>query len=287
MRGLFAVVLLVGIGLAGFAVHMAQGYVQKYQSALAEERQSRQPPIEIMEIYVASAELNYGDKLSPESVRLVKWPKESVPNGYYADAEILFRNGNAQPRHILRPMEVGEPILQVKITKPGEDVGLTTRLEKGKRAFAIRVDVASGVSGFLRPGDRVDVYWTGSISATNDEASRNFTKLIQAGVQLIAIDQKADVEGVDGNVARTVTVAVKPEQVAALAQAQNSGNLSLALVGAQDDTIAEAIEVDQDKLLGIERAEKKVVQAIEEERVCTIRTRRGADVVEIPIPCSN
>lgn len=184
-------------------------------------------------------------------------------------------------------MEIGEPILQVKITKPGEDVGLTTRLEKGSRAFAIRVDVASGVSGFLRPGDRVDVYWTGSAAGLDDEGNRNFTKLIQAGVKLIAIDQKADVEGVDGNVARTVTVAVKPEQVAALAQAQNSGKLSLALVGAKDDTIAETIEVDQDKLLGIERAEKKVAKAREEERVCTIRTRRGADVVEIPIPCSN
>ena len=25
----------------------------------------------------------------------------------------------------------------------------------------------------------------------------------------------------------------------------------------------------------------------EEEKVCTIRTRRGAEVVEIPIPCTN
>lgn len=287
MRGLFAVVLLVGIGLAGFAVHMAQNYVEKYQSALAQERQSREPPIELTEIYVAATELDYGDKLMPENVKLVKWPKESIPNGWYADPEVLFKNENVNPSHIVRPMEIGEPILRVKITAPGEDVGLTTRLEKGMRAFAIRVDVASGVSGFLRPGDRVDVYWTGSIDATEDEASRDFTKLIQAGVKLIAIDQKADVEGVKGNVARTVTVAVKPEQVAALAQAQNSGNLSLALVGAQDDTIAETIEVDQDKLLGIERAEKKVVEAREEERVCTIRTRRGAEVVEIPIPCSN
>ena len=287
MRGLFAVVLLVGLGLAGFAVHMAQSYVNKYQSALAQERQSRVPPIELTEIYVASEKLNYGDKLLPEKVKIVKWPKESLPNGWYADPEILFKNNNSNPRHILRPIEDGEPILQVKITKPGEAAGLTTRLEKGMRAFAIRVDVASGVSGFLRPGDHVDVYWTGSVEAVSEDGNRDFTKLIQAGVKLIAVDQKADIEGVDGNVARTVTVSVKPEQVAALAQAQNSGKLSLALVGSKDDTIAETIEVDQDKLLGIERAEKKVVQVREAERTCTIRTRRGADVVEIPIPCSN
>jgi pilus assembly protein CpaB len=284
---LFAIVLLVGLGLAGFAVHMAQNYIEQYQTALAQERSSSKPAIETIDIYVASAQLNYGENLDPEKVRLVKWPKQSVPNGYYTDDSILFPNQNDRPRHVLRQIEAGEPILQVKITKPGQDAGLTTRLTKGMRAFAIRVDVASGVSGFLRPGDKVDVYWTGSVGGDRDEGSRDFTKLIQAGVKLIAIDQKADLDGVDGNVARTVTVAVKPEQVAALAQAQNSGKLSLALVGAQDDTVAESIEVDQDKLLGIERADKKVVEAREAARVCTIRTRRGSEVLEIPIPCSN
>ncbi|SHG56437.1 Flp pilus assembly protein CpaB [Cognatishimia maritima] len=287
MRGIFAVVLLVGVGLAGIAVHMAQNYVQKYQSALAQEREARTPPIELVEIYAATAQMGYGDPLDPEMVKLVKWPKESLPNGYYMDESVLFPDHANRPRSVIRPLEIGEPILQVKITKPGEDAGLTSQLERGTRAFAIRVDVASGVSGFLRPGDRVDVYWTGSIKGGGSESSRDFTKLIQPGVRLIAIDQQAQVEGVSGNVARTVTVAVKPEQVAALAQAQNSGRLSLALVGAKDDTVAEAIEVDQIKLLGIEREEKKVAVVKEEKKVCTIRTRRGAEVVAIPIPCSN
>ena len=48
---------------------------------------------------------------------------------------------------------------------------------------------------------------------------------------------------------------------------------------------AEAIEVDQLSLLGISKKEKKAeAKALE---VCTIRTRRGAEVVEIPIPCTN
>ncbi|MEO1607721.1 MAG: Flp pilus assembly protein CpaB, partial [Pseudomonadota bacterium] len=60
---------------------------------------------------------------------------------------------------------------------------------------------------------------------------------------------------------------------------------SLSLVGAEDDTVASAIEVDQRSLLGI--ATKEVKVEVEEERTCTIRTRRGAEVVEIPIPCTN
>jgi pilus assembly protein CpaB len=44
------------------------------------------------------------------------------------------------------------------------------------------------------------------------------------------------------------------------------------------------IEVDSDALLGIE--EQEVVVA-EQEKVCTVRQRNGAEVVEIPIPCTN
>lgn len=286
MRGLFVAVLLVGVGLAGFAVHMAQGYIEDYQVALEKERSTRKPEVETVDVFVATKKMKYGEELSPDSVFAMQWPKHAVPEGIFKTKEELFPNDNAEPRFVLRVIEPGDPLMAVKITKPGEDAGVINRIAKGMRAFALRVDVASGVSGFLRPGDRVDVYWTGSTERNGDEDSRNFTKLIQSNVHLIAIDQNANIEGVKGTIARTVTVAVKPNEVAALAQAQNSGRLSLALVGAQDDTVAEVIEVDQSKLLGIERKER-VAEIKKEEKVCTIRTRRGAEVVSIAIPCSN
>ena len=152
------------------------------------------------------------------------------------------------------------------------------------RAFAIKVDVATGVSGFLRAGDRVDVYWTGSID--QGRSHREVTKMIQSGVQVIATDQNTT-EGLESSaLAQTITVAARPEEVAGLALAQSTGRLSLSLVGAEDDTVAGAIEVDQSSLLGIQE-ETQVVEVEEKPEVCTIRTRRGAEVVEIPIACSN
>ena len=102
---------------------------------------------------------------------------------------------------------------------------------------------------------------------------------------LIAVDQNADARMGEASIARTVTVAVSPTQVAGLAQAQSSGALSLSLVGVNDDTVAEAIEVNQRSLLGIAAEEKQA--EVQKQKVCTIRTRRGAEVVEIPIPCTN
>jgi pilus assembly protein CpaB len=61
--------------------------------------------------------------------------------------------------------------------------------------------------------------------------------------------------------------------------------LALSLVGTGDDTVLSTIEIDQRGLLGLAQLEEAVVA--EAERICTIRTRRGAEVVEIPIPCTN
>ena len=148
--------------------------------------------------------------------------------------------------------------------------------------------MATGVSGFLRPGDVVDVYWTGEVGFGAISDRREVTKLIQPNIQLIAVDQTANGDTTEATIARTVTVTANSQQVAALAQAQSTGRLSLALVGAEDDTVAQAVEVDMRSLLGVKKAEKVVEEQVaQKEEVCTIRNRRGSEVVQIPIPCTN
>ncbi len=282
MRLIFGLVLLAGVALAGGAVYMAKDYIGQYQQQLAAAKQKEQAIVPTQTVFVAKNPMKYGDILKQEDIRAVNWPQDSVPQGTYSDLAVLFPEGVDEHRLVVRPMEPGEPLMQVKITQPGEDIGLTTRLDKGMRAFAIRVDVASGVSGFLRPGDRVDVYWTGAVNV--GEGREDVTKLIEASVRLIAVDQSDDkVNG--ARIARTVTVQATPEQVAALAQAQSTGRLSLSLVGAGDDTEVGGIEVDQVSLLGLTKAAPKV--AAPKERVCAIRQRKGEEIVSVPIPCTN
>lgn len=289
MRLVFGLVLILGLGLAGFAVFMAKNYIQGYQAQLEQERAQRAPAIETVDIYVAKEKLEYGQRLLKEHVDLIAFPKTSLPEGTYSTEEDLFPEGEDEPRTVLRTMEPKEAILEVKVTGPGEDAGITSQLQRGMRAFAIEVDVSSGVSGFLRPGDRVDVYWTGNVSTASGIDGRRggneVTKLIETGVRLIAVDQVANGDTTEAIIARTVTVAVKPQQVASLAQAQSTGSLSLSLVGAEDETVAEAIEVDQNMLLGIQ-AEAAPAPQIQEE-ICTIKTRRGGEVISTPIPCTN
>ncbi|MEO1680128.1 MAG: Flp pilus assembly protein CpaB [Pseudomonadota bacterium] len=147
-------------------------------------------------------------------------------------------------------------------------------LSDGLRAFSIRTDMASGVVGFLRPGDIVDVYWTGG---RDDQA---VTRLIASSLRLIAIDDPNSEDATGARVSRIVTVEAEPNVVAVLAHGQSTGRLSLALRGAADQGSPSEIEVDQNNLLGVvERPTPEVSNR------CTIRTRRGNEVVEIDIPC--
>ena len=94
----------------------------------------------------------------------------------------------------------------------------------------------------------------------------------------------ANVGSAGTTIARTVPVEVTPQQVARLAQAQATGRLALSLVGANDESIADAVDVDSQELLGIQ-AEEAVV--IEQQRTCSVKTRRGAEVADMPIPCTD
>ena len=280
MRMIFGLVLVVGLALAGFAVYMAQGYISQTQAELAQERAASAKAGPLVEVYVVNKPLAYGDALTRDDVQKIYWPQNALPDRIFTDEALLFPVGAPGPRYILRQMEKFEPLLAVKLTEPGQDAGLTARLAKGMRGFAIKVDVASGVSGFVQPGDKVDVYWTGS------NGGSEMTRLIETTVKIIAVDQISNSDrSTTATVARTVTVEATPQQVARLAQAQATGRLALALVGSNDASVAGLIEVDSQSLLGIEQ--QVVDAAPPAPRVCTIKTRKGAEVTEIPIPCTN
>ncbi|MEM6694527.1 MAG: Flp pilus assembly protein CpaB [Pseudomonadota bacterium] len=285
MRMIFGLVLVLGLGLASFAVYMAKDYLES-------ERAARDRIVPTVPVVVANGQLTYGQQITGEDLRIIQWPQTSVPEGAFPSFEAVFANGENELRTALRTIEKDEPLLTVKVTEPGEDAGVSTKLTRGMRAFAIKVDVSSGVSGFLRPGDRVDVYWTGSLPDPRTENLKEVTQLILTGVKLIAVDQIADTERAAPTIARTVTVEATPMEIAALAQAQTTGRLSLSLLGVADDSeVTGAISIDQNRLLGIEEIieeeEEPEVVVVEQPEVCTIRTRRGGEMIEVPIPCTN
>lgn len=303
MRAVFALVLVVGMALAGVAVYMAQSYMSQSQTALAKAQAYREKTGKLVEVYAVNKELKYGAPLTKDDVvavyvqekylpagafRVMKEGEEPAPLPAAAEGEEaptpvppLFPEKEDKPRFIMRSLEANEVLLVTRVTEPGQMAGLTGKLDKGMRAFQIKVDVASGVTGFIAPDDLIDIYWTGNGGAS---VSGDVTRLIESAIRIIAVDQASGEGQMTGSDARTVTVAATPEQVARLAQAQATGRLAMSLVASADDAVEGLVEVDSKKLLGI--VDQEVV-AVEAPEVCSIKQNKGGEMVDIPIPCKN
>jgi len=276
MRLVFMLVMITGLGLAGFAVFKVMQLFQVYQAEILRLERSIIAPIETVTVIVATTEMRFGASLTRENVVEVIWPKATAPANAFTDMAVLFGPEGSQPRSVTRVMEPGEPILVSKVTNIGQPADLRSLLAEGMRAFTIPIDAVSGVGGFLQPGDRVDVYWSGT--GSNGET---VTRLIEEEVILIAIDQTADQDVNRPQLARTATLQVSPNLVAKMVQAQNTGRLTLSLRGIDDSTTVGTFQVGQGEVVG-ERAPAPV-----EEIICTRTIRRGIDVVEEVIPCTD
>jgi pilus assembly protein CpaB len=281
MRMIFGLVLAVGLVLAGAAVYIVQGFINDSQATLQEEAMIRAKTGGLVEIFVVNKPKDYGDVLLPEDVELMYWPQNTLPEGAFFDGADLFPESTANsPRFVQRQMEQYEPVLAVNITAPGEQVGLNGAIARGERAFAIEVKAAD----FLQTGDRVDVYWTGSVSGVDGD----MTRLIESRLKIIAVDHPSEVKSGSGEIQnRTMTVAVSPEQVGRLVQAQATGRLVMSLVGHGDDAETGQIDITTQGMLGIAPAPVLAAPVPKApEKTCSIKTRKGAEVVETPIPCT-
>ena len=306
MRAVFALVLLVGVALAGVAVYMAQNFVGQSQAAVAKAQALQKTTGKLVQVYAVKKPLAFGAPLSEQDVHAVFVQEKYLPEGAYlvpkdeentgtgkasgskgsdtpakATQGPLFPANESKPRYVMRSMEPNEIILASRVTEPGQVSGLAGKLDKGMRAFQIRVSTSSGVAGFVMPESLIDIYWTG---AGGGGVSGEITRLIEGSVRVLAVDQSSEEgETLNGN-AKTVTVAATPEQVARLAQAQATGRLAMSIVAENEDQVTALVEVDRDNILGIEKQE---VVKVEVEKSCTVKQRKGGEVVETEIPCTN
>lgn len=278
MRLIFGLIMFLGVGLAGLAVSYAKQRLEAYRTELA---RSQREIVETVDIAVAIMPLAYGQELNPSHVKFIRWPAEHAPMGGFTSMDQIFPPDAEGPRIVLRAMEFNEPLSRSKITEPGQDAGVASRLGTGMRAFSLSVDVTTGVAGFIRPSDRVDVYWTGRANG------ENVTRLIQSNLQIIAVDQQDDQDSRNPVLARTITVEAAPDRIAALAQAQATGTLSLALVGVMDETESAPVQVNERDFLGLNAPVEPMAAAEPAPpAICTVRARRGSEVTLVPVPCA-
>ena len=177
-------------------------------------------------VVVAAADLTWGTKLTKEMLKTVPFLKESLPAGYLSDPEAL------EGRVVITPLKEREPVLESRLASTDVTVGgVSAVIKPGMRAVAVKGDKVIGISGFIQPGNRVDVLVTMKDPTTTNE----ITKMVLSNVLVLATGTEIE-DSRDGK-PRPVdvyTLEVDPEQAERLGLAAAEGKLQFALRNTMD-----------------------------------------------------
>jgi len=218
------------------------------ERARAEAKAPGQTPrkLAVTMVLVAKKALPAGSFVKPDLLEWKPWPEDGIIEGYLVKQPgATGKDGDAEdPRQafegavVRTELAAGQPVTEDRVVHPGERGFLAAVLEPGLRAVSVPVNATTGISGFIFPGDWVDLLLTMRVkSDENGKAkTRYFSQTLLAGIRVLAIDQS--VENVDGKPApaKTATLQVTPKQAEEIAIALTMGDLSLSLRSlARDD----------------------------------------------------
>ena len=216
MRSNNVIILIVAIAMGGGAAYLARSWLQGQLNAAT----VHQPATHVV---IAAEPLAYGTALTSDNVTEIPWFTKLLPEGAFASKDDLLNGGR---RTVLYPLKQGEPVLQSKVTGPGQRASLAAVLEDGKRAVTVRVDDVRGVAGFVLPGDFVDIVM---IAEEISSKRQSYSDILLEHVKVLAIDQIASEGEEKPKVAQAVTLEVTKEQAQKILLATNIGKLSLLL----------------------------------------------------------
>lgn len=243
LRGI-ALILFALLAAVATAV-FARQWIAEQQAAFNARPVPKVEKTASINVLVAKETMEAGRFVRAEDLKWVAWPKDGIADGYIiqkaepqAGATTVKSGKSTFDGAVVRSrITAGEPVTALRLVQPGERGFLAAVLEPGRRAVSLPVDATTGISGFIFPGDWVDVIFTGHIKldvrAEGSEGSRakrvDFSETLLSGVQVIAMDQKVETGDGKAKVAKTATLQVSPKQAERIALALKMGGLSLSL----------------------------------------------------------
>ncbi len=225
MRKSSIYMLVAAIALGLFAVFLARNVLGR------SEQVAGGAPREVatVQVVVASAPIGFGEKVTLEKLKLVRFPSASLPGGTFQRLSDVVDEGQ---RVAVRALEPNELITERTVSGQGGRLSVSPLLGETMRAVSLPLSEVSGAGGFLVPGDRVDVFVTHS--GSEDELPRS--DLLVQGARVLAIGQNSDAGETKPQISKSVTVEVTPVQAQKIALAQNVGVLSVALRNLADES---------------------------------------------------
>jgi pilus assembly protein CpaB len=259
--------LAAGLMLMGFGVAW---------SALAKERADVRKGWNLVPVLVAAVDLAEGTVVTLDQVSQRSVPEQFVTSSVVRPDSASYVIG----QRVQVAVAAGDPLLWSQFEAARAVERLASRLLKRARALAVEVQGTTGVGGWVRPNDHVDIIGSFKDPQTSEQVAvtlmQNVTVLTTGKVTgTTNVNLLPEAQRQYGH----VSLMVLPEEAELLALAQEVGNLTFTLRNEDDlDVIEERGRATIATLLSGERT--KVLQ---QRRFDTIQVIRG---VKAPLPAS-
>ena len=233
-----AILVVVSIAAAALAMAIMKNMMDEERRDLARQKQKLQADYQApVEVIVAAKDLSEGTTIDATHLKVAKVPEKFVqPYAARSPTELLRRVTAI-------PISEGEQILSNKLRSPDAPAGpkestLSGVMPKGKRAVTIAVDTITGVGGFVRPGDTVDILWTTQVPGATKQESELVTIVLFQEVPIFAVGREvvgraaaSKSKGGEESSSQqyTVTLALTPQEISFLLFARDSGRIQLSL----------------------------------------------------------
>src|SRR5215472_13209997 len=227
---IFPLLALVLALVAAIAVHSA---------LRAKDARIAEAMAKTSDIVVAAHDLPFGGKVTPESLKVVKWPTDVLPPGAVTQPSGLIGN-------VLRQaIAANEPILESQLINTDRKAGLLPLLiPQNMRAMSVAVDEVADISGFVLPHSRVDIL----AAFTDSGPGAGKARIVLENVEVLAVAQVTEKDQPD--LEKVVTLLVTPQQAEKLALVSHEASLRLALRSYDDDQMVESGGISIGQIFG-------------------------------------
>lgn len=242
MRLKSVILLFVAVLVAGATALLVRGWMESERARLAAslpQQLQAAPPAPLPQILVAKTDLAVGQFVRPENLAWQPWPENALQPVYVVEGKRPLEDFVGSV--VRTSTTAGEPILEGRLISPKNSGFLAAVLPPGMRAVSVPVNPTTGVSGFIFPGDRVDMLVTMNLQVesgpNNEKHDHKATETILTDVRVLAIDSRLDTKPDEPLLASRVTLEVSPKQSEIVALVQDMGRVTLTLrsLGSSED----------------------------------------------------
>lgn len=220
------IVFFLSLVVAGVSVYFSRSYIEGrvnfYRGQLEQEEA-------MVEVVVPKRAMREGEIVRSADLSIREIPKRFADTGSVAG----HNYENAIGQRLSFGVDEGRPMLWAHL-EGGLSPTFSGKVPTGLRAMTVRVDEINSISGFLQPGDRIDLLLT-----SGERGEQQIFPLIQ-NLLVIAtgVQTRVDKTALGGKRSfTTITVKTSPDNAKKITLAQQIGKLTAMLRNPEDESL--------------------------------------------------